>query len=30
MEGKEEDVYCKDWFFCMKPLPKEELEAELV
>jgi peroxiredoxin 2/4 len=30
MEGKDEDVYCKDWFFCMKPLPKEELEAELV
>lgn len=30
MEGKEEDVYCKDWFFCMKPLPKEELEAELI
>lgn len=26
MMGKEKDVYCKDWFFCMKPLPKEELE----
>jgi len=26
MSGKEENVYCKDWFFCMKPLPKEELE----
>ena len=28
MAGKETDVYCKDWFFCMKPLPKEELELE--
>jgi peroxiredoxin (alkyl hydroperoxide reductase subunit C) len=28
MAGKEKDVYCKDWFFCMKPLPKEELELE--
>ena len=26
MAGKEDNVYCKDWFFCMKPLPKEELE----
>lgn len=26
MAGKDKDVYCKDWFFCMKPLPKEELE----
>lgn len=26
MAGKEEGVYCKDWFFCMKPLKKEELE----
>lgn len=26
MTGKEKDVYCKDWFFCMKPLPKEELD----
>ena len=26
MEGKDENVYCKDWFFCMKPLPKEELD----
>jgi peroxiredoxin (alkyl hydroperoxide reductase subunit C) len=30
MEGKEEEVYCKDWFFCMKPLPKEELDAALI
>jgi peroxiredoxin 2/4 len=32
MAGKDENVYCKDWFFCMKPLPKDELafEAELV
>jgi peroxiredoxin (alkyl hydroperoxide reductase subunit C) len=28
MAGKEKDVYCKDWFFCMKPLSKEELELE--
>lgn len=26
MLGKEKDVYCKDWFFCMKPLAIEELE----
>ncbi|MBK6936820.1 MAG: peroxiredoxin [Chitinophagaceae bacterium] len=26
MDGKQENVYCKDWFFCMKPLPKEELD----
>jgi peroxiredoxin 2/4 len=26
MEGKEEGVYCKDWFFCMKPLSKEKIE----
>lgn len=26
MTGKEEGVYCKDWFFCMKPLKKEALE----
>ncbi|MBK8142883.1 MAG: peroxiredoxin [Chitinophagaceae bacterium] len=26
MAGKDDTVYCKDWFFCMKPLPKEELE----
>jgi len=26
MAGKEENVYCKDWFFCMKPLPEKELE----
>lgn len=23
MEGNEEGVYCLDWFFCMKPLPKD-------
>jgi peroxiredoxin (alkyl hydroperoxide reductase subunit C) len=28
MAGKEKNVYCKDWFFCMKPLSKEELELE--
>jgi len=27
MAGKDEGVYCKDWFFCMKPLAKEALEA---
>ncbi len=26
MAGKDEGVYCKDWFFCMKPLAKEEIE----
>jgi peroxiredoxin (alkyl hydroperoxide reductase subunit C) len=26
MTGKEEGLYCKDWFFCMKPLKKEALE----
>jgi len=26
MEGKEKDLYCKDWFFCMKPLSLEEYE----
>lgn len=26
MAGKDKNVYCKDWFFCMKPLPIEELE----
>ncbi|MBL7748966.1 MAG: peroxiredoxin [Chitinophagaceae bacterium] len=26
MTGKENGgLYCKDWFFCMKPLPKEEV-----
>ncbi len=25
MAGKDEGVYCKDWFFCMKPLAKEEV-----
>lgn len=28
MAGKEKEVYCKDWFFCMKPL-KLELEHSL-
>ena len=28
MEGKDKGVYCKDWFFCMKPLSKEEVGAE--
>jgi peroxiredoxin (alkyl hydroperoxide reductase subunit C) len=32
MEGKDKNVYCKDWFFCMKPLSLEEvgMEAELI
>jgi peroxiredoxin (alkyl hydroperoxide reductase subunit C) len=25
MTGKENGMYCKDWFFCMKPLPKEKI-----
>jgi hypothetical protein len=31
MQGKENGgLYCKDWFFCMKPLPKEKvLEIKL-
>ena len=28
MEGKDKGVYCNDWFFCMKPLSKEEVGAE--
>ena len=28
MSGKENGgLYCKDWFFCMKPLPKEKVMA---
>ncbi|MBI3138990.1 MAG: peroxiredoxin [Sphingobacteriales bacterium] len=26
MAGTDKNVYCKDWFFCMKPLPKEKLD----
>ena len=25
MEGKEKEMYCLDWFFCMKPLPESEI-----
>jgi peroxiredoxin 2/4 len=25
MEGKEKELYCLDWFFCMKPLPQAEI-----
>jgi peroxiredoxin (alkyl hydroperoxide reductase subunit C) len=25
MQGKENGMYCKDWFFCMKPLKAKEL-----
>ena len=25
MEGKEKDVKCHDWFFCTKPISKEEV-----
>ena len=27
MEGKQEGVYCQDWFFCMKPLKMDKIEA---
>lgn len=30
MSGKENGgIYCKDWFFCMKPLPKEKVVTGL-
>ncbi|HVZ56756.1 MAG TPA: peroxiredoxin [Chitinophagaceae bacterium] len=29
MSGKQDGLYCKDWFFCMKPLPKEQLELAI-
>lgn len=25
MEGKEKGMYCLDWFFCMKPIAKEDI-----
>lgn len=28
MTGKENGMYCKDWFFCMKPLPEEKILEE--
>lgn len=28
MEEKSEDVYCPDWFFCMKKLPEEAFAGE--
>jgi peroxiredoxin (alkyl hydroperoxide reductase subunit C) len=29
MDGKEGAMKCYDWFFCTKPLPKEEVEKKL-
>lgn len=29
MEGKEADMTCKDWFFCMKKLPEEKVMKAL-
>ncbi len=30
MEGKEEGVECKDWFFCTKKLPKEKVMDKIL
>lgn len=30
MEGKEEGLDCKDWFFCTKKLPKEEVLSRII
>lgn len=30
MEGKEEGVECKDWFFCLKKLPKEKVMDKIL
>lgn len=30
MQGKDENVYCVDWFFCMKPLEKEKIDTLFV
>jgi len=30
MEGKEEGVECKDWFFCLKKLAKEKVMAKIL
>ncbi|MGS2740192.1 peroxiredoxin [Sinomicrobium sp. M5D2P17] len=30
MEGKDQDLECKDWFFCTKKLDKEEILAAIV
>lgn len=30
MEGKEEGVECKDWFFCLKKLPKEKVMEKIL
>lgn len=29
MEGKEDDVTCHDWFFCTKPLSKEQIREKV-
>ncbi len=30
MDGKEEGIECKDWFFCMKKLPKEKVMDKIL
>lgn len=30
MDGKEEGVECKDWFFCLKKLPKEKVMDKIL
>ena len=30
MEGKEENVKCYDWFFCTKPVSKDEIEKTIL
>ena len=29
MEGKESGVTCHDWFFCTKPIPKDEVMKKI-
>jgi len=29
MEGKESGVTCRDWFFCTKPIPKDEIMKKI-
>ena len=29
MDDQPEGVKCYDWFFCTRPLPKEEIEKKL-
>ena len=30
MEGKEKDVKCYDWFFCTKPITKDEVLKKIL